>query len=78
MVMGAKYGKHLIPHLGYQYKNQLKPLAKLNPLGKAELDLLAQLVGEFLDEVEVAVVMVDQELCCTTGLAFHSHQELSL
>ena len=58
MVMAAKCGIHLKPHLEYQCMNQLKPLAKLNPSEKAELGLLAQLVDEFLDEVEAVVAMV--------------------
>jgi hypothetical protein len=56
---------------------QLKPPAKLNPLGKVVLDQLAQLVDECLDEVVAAAVMVDLELCCTTELASHFHQVLS-
>jgi hypothetical protein len=55
---------------------QLKPLAKLNPLEKAVLNQLVQLVDVYLDEVEGVVVMVDLELCCTTGLASHSHRVL--
>jgi hypothetical protein len=74
--MGAKCDTHLELHLEYQYMNQLKPLARLNPLEIVELNLLDQLVDEFLDAMVVAVVMVGQELCCTTGLAFHFHQEL--
>ena len=76
MVMGAKCDKHLVLHLEYQYKTQLKPLAKLNPLGKAVLNLLGPLVDVYRDEVVVVEVMVDQELCCTTGLASHSHRVL--
>jgi hypothetical protein len=76
MVMAAMCGKHLIPHLEYQCKTRLKPLAKLNPLGKVALNLLGLQVDVFLDEVVVAVVMADQELCCTTGLASHSHRVL--
>ena len=55
---------------------QLKPLAKLNPLEKVEQDLLVQPVDVYLGVMEVVAVMEDQELCCTTGLAFHFHQAL--
>jgi hypothetical protein len=55
----------------------LRPLAKLNPLEIAVLDLLAQLVDEYLDVMAVEVVMANQELCCTTELAFHFHPTLS-
>jgi hypothetical protein len=74
--MVAMCDKHLIPHLEYQCMTQLKPLAKLNPLGKVVLNQQAQLVDEYQDEVAVAVVMADRELCCTTGLASHSHRVL--
>jgi hypothetical protein len=76
MAMAAKFYKHLTLLQEYQYMNQLKPLAKLNPLGKVEQDLQAQLVDVCLDVMVVAVVMEDLELCCTTGLAFHFHQAL--
>jgi hypothetical protein len=56
---------------------QLKPLAKLNPLEIVEPNLQGQPVDVYLDEVVAVVVMVDQELCCTTGWAFRFHQELS-
>jgi hypothetical protein len=74
--MDAKCDKHLILHLEYQYKTQLILPAKLNPLGKEALDQLVQLVDVYRDEVVVVVVMVDPELCCTTGLASHSHRVL--
>jgi hypothetical protein len=73
MVMDAKCGKHLIPLLEYQYMNQLKPLAKLNPLETVELDQPDQLVDVYQDAMVVAVVKEDQELCCTTEWAFHFH-----
>ena len=76
MVMAAKFYIHLVLHQEYQYTNQLKPLAKLNPLEKVAQDLQVQLVDVYLDVMVVAVVMEDLELCCTTGLAFHFHQAL--
>jgi hypothetical protein len=54
----------------------LKPLAKLNPLEKVEQDLLVQPVDVYLGAMVVVAVMEDQELCCTTGLAFHFHRAL--
>jgi hypothetical protein len=77
MVMGAKCDKHLVLHQEYQYKTRLKPLAKLNPLGKAVLNQQDLRVDVCPGEVVAVVVMVDLELCCTTGLASHSHRELS-
>ena len=71
--MDAKCGKHLILLLEYQYTIQLKPLAKLNPLETVELDQQVQLVDVYQDVMVVAVVMEDQELCCTTEWAFHFH-----
>jgi hypothetical protein len=76
MVMAAKFYKHLIPHQEYQYMTQLKPLAKLNPLGKVEQDLPVRPVDVYLGAMVVVAVMEDQELCCTTGLAFHFHRAL--
>jgi hypothetical protein len=73
MVMAAKCGKHLKPHLEYQYMNQWKPLAKLNPLETVEQDQPALLVDVYQDAMVVAVAMEDRELCCTTGWAFHFH-----
>ena len=74
--MGARCDKHLILRQEYLCMTQLKLLAKLNPLGTAVLNLLGLLVDECQGEVVVAVVMADLELCCTTGLASHSHREL--
>jgi hypothetical protein len=76
MVMAAKFYKHLTLHQEYLYMTQLKPLAKLNPLEKVEQDLLVQPVDVYLGVMEVVAVMEDQELCCTTGLAFHFHRAL--
>jgi hypothetical protein len=76
MVMDAKYGKYLTLLLEYQYMNQLKPLAKLNPLETVELDQLVQLVDVYQDVMVVAVVKEGLELCCTTGLASRSHPML--
>ena len=76
--MDAKFGKHPTPLLEYQYMNQLKPLAKLNPSETVALNQQALQVGEYPDVMVAVVAMVDQELCCTTGLAFHFHPALSL
>jgi hypothetical protein len=59
--MVARCDKHLKPHPEYQYKNQLKPLAKLNPLETVAPNLLGQLVDVCLDVMAVVVVMADQE-----------------
>jgi hypothetical protein len=53
--------------------NQLKPLAKLNPLETVELDQLVLLVDVYQDVMVVVAVKEDQELCCTTEWAFHFH-----
>jgi hypothetical protein len=76
--MVAKFGIHPRLRQEYQYKNQLKPLAKLNPLETKEPNQLVQLVDVFLDEVVVVEAMAGQELCCTTGLASHFHPVLFL
>ena len=76
--MDAKFDIHPTPLLEYQYMNQLKLLAKLNPSETAALNQQALQVDEYLDAMVAAVEMVDQELCCTTGLAFHFHPALSL
>jgi hypothetical protein len=76
--MDARFGKHPTPLLEYQYMNQLKPLAKLNPSETVALNQLGLPVGEYLDAMVAVEAMADQELCCTTGLAFHFHPELFL
>jgi hypothetical protein len=58
--------------------NQLKPLAKLNPSETVALNQQALQVDEYLDAMVAVEAMADQELCCTTGLAFHFHPVLFL
>jgi hypothetical protein len=53
-------------HLEYQYNFRLKLLEESSPSEKAEQDHLGQLVAKCQDEVVVAVVKEDLELCCTT------------
>ncbi len=62
MVMAAKCGKHLELLLEYQYMNQLKLLAKLNPLETVELDQLVLLVDVYQDVMAVVAVKEDQEM----------------
>ena len=59
--MGAKCDTHQELHPGYQYKNRLRLLAKLNPLEIVALNLLALRAREFLDAKVVVEVMGDQE-----------------